>query len=376
MAQVAGDHMDVEVVVDVDAPSSSAAAASSGKGKGKVPASSADSLARQAALAASQGMPWVEKYRPATLDDLVAHEDIVSILTRLIDNQKLPHLLFYGPPGTGKTSTILACARRLYGSNFKFMVLELNASDDRGINVVREQIKEFAGTRNVFSSGVKLVILDEADAMTNDAQFALRRVIEKYTRHTRFCLICNYVNKIIPALQSRCTKFRFAPLKADQIRSRLTHVVDQEHVEITPDGTDAILRLGQGDMRRVLNLLQSTHMAYGKVTEEYAYLCAACPLTTDMDQIQKWLLNGTFKETYGKILDMTTSKGYALNDILQDLTLRLMNLAMPACILADLLDALSNVEYRMAFGCSDRLQLSALVGAFAAARYRMAAAAS
>ncbi|CAN0449463.1 unnamed protein product, partial [Laminaria digitata] len=145
---------------------------------------------------------------------------------------------------------------------------QLNASDDRGIDVVRGQIKEFAGTKRLFSSGVKLVILDEADAMTNDAQFALRRVIEKYTKHTRFCMICNYVNKIIPALQSRCTKFRFAPLKPEQIRGRLQHVVDEEKVMITPDGVNAVMRLGQGDMRRVLNLLQSTHMAYQKVKKE------------------------------------------------------------------------------------------------------------
>ncbi|CAM9804885.1 unnamed protein product, partial [Choristocarpus tenellus] len=125
-----------------------------------------------ASLTSKQSLPWVEKYRPASLDDLVAHEDIVGILDKLIESNKLPHLLFYGPPGTGKTSTILACARKLYGPTFQAMTLELNASDDRGINVVRGQIKEFAGTKRLFSSGVKLVILDEADAMTSDAQFA------------------------------------------------------------------------------------------------------------------------------------------------------------------------------------------------------------
>ena len=166
--------------------------------------------------------PWVEKYRPSTLDDLVAHKEIIGVLRRLIQADKLPHTLLYGPPGTGKTSTILAAARDMYGANFKAMTLELNASDDRGIDVVRNQIKEFAGTRRLFSRGIKLIILDEADMMTNDAQFALRRVIEKYTSNARFCLICNYANKIIPALQSRCTKFRFAPLAPDQVRGRAT----------------------------------------------------------------------------------------------------------------------------------------------------------
>ena len=173
---------------------------------------------------AKDALPWVEKYRPNSLDDLIAHEEIITILNKLIESNKLPHLLFHGPPGTGKTSTIIACAKKMYGPSYSSMTLELNASDDRGIDVVREQIKEFAGTKKLFSTGVKLIILDEADAMTQDAQSALRRVIEKYTSNTRFCMICNYVNKIMPALQSRCTRFRFAPLRPEQITSRLQDI--------------------------------------------------------------------------------------------------------------------------------------------------------
>ncbi|THG04725.1 hypothetical protein TEA_013616 [Camellia sinensis var. sinensis] len=175
--------------------------------------------------------PWVEKYRPQSLSDVAAHRDIVDTIDRLTSENKLPHLLLYGPPGTGKTSTILAVARKLYGSQMHNMVLELNASDDRGIDVVRQQIQDFASTQS-FSFGaksaVKLVLLDEADAMTKDAQFALRRVIEKYTKNTRFSLICNHVNKIIPALQSRCTRFRFAPLDAIHVSERLKHVIQAE----------------------------------------------------------------------------------------------------------------------------------------------------
>jgi replication factor C subunit 3/5 len=149
-------------------------------------------------------LPWVEKYRPSALQELISHEDIIKTIRKFISEDKLPHLLFYGPPGTGKTSTILACAKEIYSTKeCNSMVLELNASDDRGINVVRGQILNFASTRTIFNSGYKLVILDEADSMTNDAQNALRRIIEKFTENVRFCLICNYLSKIIPALQSR-----------------------------------------------------------------------------------------------------------------------------------------------------------------------------
>ncbi|KAI3371968.1 hypothetical protein L3Q82_006838 [Scortum barcoo] len=166
-----------------------------------------------------------------------------ALFQRFISEDKLPHLLFYGPPGTGKTSTILACAKQLYkDKEFNSMVLELNASDDRGIDVVRGPVLSFASTRTIFKKGFKLVILDEADAMTQDAQNALRRVIEKFTENTRFCLICNYLSKIIPALQSRCTRFRFGPLSPDQMIPRLEHVVQQERHRLA-SGTDEKIQL-------------------------------------------------------------------------------------------------------------------------------------
>ena len=189
----------------------------------------------------------------------------------LILHQRLPHLLLYGPPGTGKTSTILALARRIYGAkNMRQMVLELNASDDRGIDVVREQIKTFASTKQIFTmnptstsstsiAAYKLIILDEADAMTSTAQMALRRIMEKYTANTRFCIIANYTHKLSPALLSRCTRFRFSPLKERDIRVLVDKVIMEENVRITPEATDSLVRLSKGDMRRALNVLQATH---------------------------------------------------------------------------------------------------------------------
>ncbi len=207
-----------------------------------------------------------------TLADVSGHQDILATINKFVDANRLPHLLLYGPPGTGKTSTVLALARRIYGTeNMRQMVLELNASDDRGIDVVREQIKTFASTKQIFTmgratgggksalAGYKLIILDEADAMTNTAQMALRRIMEQYTANTRFCIIANYAHKLSPALLSRCTRFRFSPLKEKDIRVLVDKVIEEENVEIMPEATDALVTLSKGDMRRALNVLQACH---------------------------------------------------------------------------------------------------------------------
>lgn len=319
-------------------------------------------------------LPWVEKYRPKSLEDLVAHEEIVRIITSLIDNDNLPHLLLYGPPGTGKTSTIVAAAKRMYGDKkYSSMTLELNASDARGIDVVRNQIKEFAGTRQLFSSpgGIKLIILDESDSMTMDAQNALRRIIEKYTRNARFCLICNYVSKIIPALQSRCTRFRFAPLARDQIRDRLVHVADSEKIDYTTNGLEAILSLGGGDMRRVLNLLQSTAMSSKQVNESTVYLTSGSPLPNDLHTILQSLLNDKFLCAHETITNLCKKKGYAMSDVIFDLTTIVCCLKLPPGALGMILDGMSRIEHRLSFGTDEELQCASLVGVFVQARYLM-----
>jgi replication factor C subunit 3/5 len=194
---------DAVAAMEVDEPQQAAKLTAAVKGKGKIGVASQQQFT---------GGPWVEKYRPASLADVAAHRDIIDT-------------------STGKTSTILAVARKLYGSYYQNMILELNASDDRGIDVVRQQVQDFASTQSISFGpkiNVKLVILDEADAMTKEAQFSLRRIIEKYTKNTRFCLICNYVSKIIPALQSRCTRFRFPPLAAAHVTDRLRYIIQQE----------------------------------------------------------------------------------------------------------------------------------------------------
>ncbi|KAG6452826.1 replication factor C subunit 5 [Manduca sexta] len=318
----------------------------------------------------SKNLPWVEKYRPSKLEDLVSHDDIINTINQFMKENQLPHLLFYGPPGTGKTSTILACAKQMYTpQQFNSMVLELNASDDRGIGIVRGQILSFASTRTIFKAGPKLIILDEADAMTNDAQNALRRIIEKYTENVRFCIICNYLGKIIPALQSRCTRFRFAPLNHKQIVPRLRQIADQEGVNMSEDGMKALLTLSGGDMRKVLNTLQSTWLAYRHVTEDNVYTCVGHPLRSDINNILNMLLNeNDFVTCFKQIQDLKIAKGLALNDILTEIHTIIQRVKLPPEVLVGLLIKMADAEARLASGCSERIELAALIAAFQTAR--------
>ncbi|KAG7092278.1 hypothetical protein E1B28_008640 [Marasmius oreades] len=215
--------------------------------------------------------PWVEKYRPKTIDDVSAQQHTMAVLRKALSSSNLPHMLFYGPPGTGKTSTILALARQLFGpDNFRSRVLELNASDERGISIVREKIKNFARqtprAKMVSSDGreyscppYKIIILDEADSMTQDAQGALRRIMETYARITRFCLVCNYVTRIIEPLASRCSKFRFTPLDQKSSFSRLSQIASAEHINMEDDVVNALITNSSGDLRRAITYLQTAH---------------------------------------------------------------------------------------------------------------------
>lgn len=314
-------------------------------------------------------LPWVEKYRPKNLEELISQDNIIETLKKFMKNDQLPHLLFYGPPGTGKTSTILAAAKQLYSpSEFSAMVLELNASDDRGIGVVRDQILSFASTKTIFNKGYKLIVLDEADAMTNDAQNALRRVLEKYTENVRFCIICNYLSKIIPAIQSRCTRFRFGPLSEEKMSSRLLEIVDKEKVDITEDGLKALVHLSYGDMRRSLNIMQSTHLAFNKVDEENVYMCVGHPSKNDMLSIINWLLNDDFTTIYNRLIHLKTLRGYALQDILTEISRFIQLIEFPKKVLIHLIIKLSELEQRLANGTSEKLQMSSLISTFIGAR--------
>ena len=223
----------------------------------------------------------------------------------------------------------------------------------------------------MFSTGIKLVVLDEADAMTSDAQFALRRIIEKHTKTTRFVLICNYVSKIIPALQSRCTRFRFAPLAKDQMRGRLVEISEKEKCQMDDKAREAILDLSQGDMRRVLNLLQSSSMAYPKLGENEIYLTSGSPLPRDIETLTSVLWNKPFNECYEIARVMSREKGYAIGDMLTSISNIVCEMDLPEDVLGEVVDGLSNVEHRVAFATNDDIQIAGLVSVFIKARGMM-----
>nr|CDS23570.1 replication factor C subunit 5 [Echinococcus granulosus] len=314
-------------------------------------------------------LPWIEKYRPESLNDLMGHELIINTIRRFLNQGKLPHLLLYGPPGTGKTSTILSVAKHLFGpKEFSSMVLELNASDDRGIGVVREQVLTFASTKTLFSGKFKLIILDEADAMTKDAQNALRRIIEKFSENARFCLICNYLSKITQAIQSRCTRFRFPPVQESHMMACLGEIAKKEGVQLTDDGKVAIHRFSSGDMRVAINLLQSASMSSQVVDEASVYACTGYPTPREMRTLLEWCLNEPLPMAFKKIIELKVEKGIALQDIVSELHPLIMQVKMPDSVKVELTTMLSDVEYRMSYGASEKLQLGAVCAAFANAR--------
>ena len=325
-------------------------------------------------------LPFIEKYRPSSFDGIISHEDILSTINLFIEKKTIPHFLFHGPPGTGKTSCIYALAHHLYGDSFKSMTLELNASDDRGINIVREKIKDFCGALSSFNSmltisnsqnttnakSFKLVILDEADMMTSAAQFALRRVIEKYTRNVRFCLICNQVNKIIPAIQSRCMRFRFSPLKKEQCLQRLIEICNLEGIKYeNANALSRIIEIGKGDMRKILNILESTYMTFDTLTEDNVYSSAGLATGKQIQQIIQTIQDKSkpFDQVYKEINTLKIENGVAMSDLLGEMCkfVRAHSNSIPIKNQRDCFKIMAKMEYLDNIGGNEKIIMTNMI---------------
>jgi replication factor C subunit 3/5 len=317
-------------------------------------------------------IPLTEKCRPNNLNDIVSHKNIIEILKEYIAKKQLPHLLLYGPPGTGKTSTIVACAKELYKTNYSLMVLEINASEERGIEVIRHKIKDFITTKGVYltkkSVMFKLVILDEADAMTSDAQSMLRSVIEKYTENVRFCLICNYVKKINPAIKSRCTILKFPPLLSIDIKNRIKTLNTKLKYNITDDGIEKIIKISKGDMRKILNILYSVNMIYDKVDQHNVAKCLDYPSDENMTKIYEILTTNNFNNSITKFKKIINENSYAITDILTEITdiitKKFINKEINTNIFCSLISNLKDIEYNVTVCPSEDIQFIGIVASF------------
>ena len=305
---------------------------------------------------------WVEKYRPKTLDEIINQEEVVKRLKMFVKTRNMPHLLFAGPAGTGKTTAAHALARDLYGEYYRQYVLELNASDERGIGVIREKVKEFARSRTPPEIPFKIIILDEADNMTADAQQALRRLMELYSAQTRFILIANYPSKIIDPIQSRCAFFRFQPLKKDDVVARLKYIADSEGVEYEPEALETIYEISQGDMRKAINILQAA-AALGKVTVDAVYRVVGMARPKEVREMLQAALRGDFDEARTLMRRLMIEYGLSGQDLVKQIHREVFSgeLKIPEEARVLIADYVGEIHFRLVEGSDDDIQLSALI---------------
>ncbi|MEM3007581.1 MAG: replication factor C small subunit [Candidatus Nitrosotenuis sp.] len=303
---------------------------------------------------------WVEKYRPQKISELVNQKEVVGSITALLKNvSELPHLLFSGSAGVGKTTLALCLARQILGESWKEYTLELNASDERGINMVRERVKKFSKFGGLDTNiPFKIIILDEADEMTSDAQTALRRIIEDASKHCRFILIANNISKIIEPIQSRCAVFKFTRISEKEIIAHLKEIAKKEKVKVDEDGLQAIFDYTEGDLRHAINLLQAT-ASLGSVTEENVKSAAGLTKTNDVDVVLKLALSGKITEARNKMIELIKVYGMSESDFLKYLNESIYK--TKTANLVDISETIAKYDYRILSGANPEIQLSALL---------------
>jgi replication factor C small subunit len=311
-------------------------------------------------------LPWVEKYRPELLKDVIGQEKILERLQSYVKTRNCPHMLFSGPAGVGKTSAAVALAKELFGKEYERNFLELNASDERGIDVVRKTIKSFARTL-AFNAEFKIIFLDESDALTSDAQQALRRTMEKYTKTCRFVLSCNYSSRIIEPIQSRCVVSRFKPLSSKDMEAKLSGIAKQENITLDKKAIDAIIYVSMGDMRKSINIMQAASSLEKDVSEETVFNVSSRAKPTEIKEMILLALKGEFIEARKKLDALMYDYGMSGEDVILQLYRETME--MPKEELDEktkiaLVDIIGEYNFRMVEGASERIQLEALLAQF------------
>jgi len=308
---------------------------------------------------------WIEKYRPKTLDDIVGQDNIIERLKAYVKTKNVPHLIFAGPAGTGKTTSALALAREVFGEEtWKQNFHELNASDERGISVVRGKIKDFARTAPIGETQIKIIFLDEADSLTPDAQAALRRTIEKYTRICRFILSVNYSSKIIEPIQSRCAVFRFKPIKAEDIKKYICKIATKEKLEITSDGLETLIFISRGDLRKAINTLQVGASIDKKITAEILYETSATARPEDVKELINTAIGGNFMAARNQLYDLLIKYGLSGEDIVKQIHRSIFDLTIPDENKVQLMEKTGEIEFRIVEGSNAHIQLESLLAQF------------
>ncbi|HLM70777.1 MAG TPA: replication factor C small subunit [Thermoplasmata archaeon] len=312
---------------------------------------------------------WVEKYRPSSLKEMVGQDAILPLLRSYAEKRSMPHLLFAGPPGSGKTTAALALARDLFGAEWRSSFLELNASDERGIDTVRTTIKQYARTSPLGDVGFKILFLDEADNLTSEAQASLRRLMERYSGSCRFILSCNYSSRIIDPIQSRCAVFRFRAYAPDAVRTQVKKIATAEGKKVSAEALETILTAAGGDMRRATNLLQLAGTHADSITADTIKEYATIPLRREVEGMLSAALASNFREARDRLFALFVERGASGEDILKAIHSYLPDIpdtVLPAREKVRLLEYLGEVDFRLAQGASDRIQLEAVLAHVAA----------
>lgn len=307
---------------------------------------------------------WTEKYRPKTLDDVVGQKNITDRLKGYVEAKNMSHLMFAGSPGTGKTTCSLALARSMYGDSWKGNFIELNASDDRGIDVVRGKIKDFARTAPVDGAEFKIIFLDESDALTNDAQGALRRTMEKYSKTCRFILSCNYSSKIIDPIQSRCAVFRFRPLNNEDIKEFLEKITKLENLDVEEGAIDSLVYISRGDMRRAVNTLQTAASLGSTITSDVIAKVSGSANEDEIISVLTSALEGKFTEASNRLDKIMIEYGLSGQDIIRQIHSEIFKLGLDTSSMVKLIDKTGEIEFRIIEGSNEKIQLEALLAYF------------